>query len=1065
MSKLSKALALNQYILKQFGVENFEQLATDLRDADLEGIDENGVSYIHHRLIEKLYTTKDNLDKDRLLEYDQNIVAHTRRLSQSGKREPIRWKYFQYLSLLFTEYYLDRYFTQKEAFCSELNTFLLDFNAFQQEKGLQLDPFSIEPDKDDNSLNKLAYWNATGSGKTLLMHINILQYQHYMKKQGQENALNRIIVLTPNEGLSKQHLEEFQRSGLDAQIFTKQGGSMFLGKYIEIIEISKLAEKSGDKTVATETFEGNNLVLVDEGHRGSSGEEWKKRRLALSTGGFSFEYSATFGQAVSAATASTQKKLLAEYGKSTIFDYSYRYFYNDGYGKDYNILNINETGNEHFVQQYLTASMLTFYEQIALWESNNLYKNAFLLEKPLMIFVGSSVNAVRTESKKDVSDVVAILQFIEWFVHNPKESIHFLDLFLKNEDGLLDKKNLSIFENAFTFIRQQKFDGKTLYKNILKAVFNSSSEGARLHLDNLKGQQGEIGLRIGDSDYFGVINVGDDAKLLKLCQENGILTDEKDFTSSLFRKINDGKSKVNLLIGSKKFTEGWSSWRVSCMGLMNIGRGEGSEIIQLFGRGVRLKGFGFSLKRSGHLSEAELGGVAKPKYVETLETLNIFGIRADYMKEFEKFLEDEGVDAGKADERFTTIELPTIFPTINLEDKKLQYIDFPDGREFKREIKVPLLGKIGHGYAEKDFVRLDWYPRVQIKQSQASKQLQAAAVEEGKLAAAHLSFMDWEKIYFELQQFKNERSWFNVKLEKSELQGILLKNDWYKLQIPQHELAFDNFENVRTWQEIATILLKKYIERRFNFDKSGFIAEKAYTKILDKTHPNFEKAYKIAIEKSQTAIIEKIEELKIKIQNDDFKADFELSKNTNVFEAIYFGNHLFEPLLWLNSSFKDDIKIEPVQLNKGEKDFVGHLKDFIKENANWLENKELYLLRNKSRKGIGFFEANNFYPDFLLWLIVDGKQYLTFIDPKGLRQSGGFEDPKMKFFQTVKNIEQRLKGKVVLNSFIISTTPIEAIKHWQDAKDVSSFNERNVYFMNDRNVQDYIKAMLEKVVG
>lgn len=37
------------------------------------------------------------------------------------------------------------------------------------------------------------------------------------------------------------------------------------------------------------------------------------------------------------------------------------------------------------------------------------------------------------------------------------------------------------------------------------------------------------------------------------------------------------------------------------MGLMNVGRTEGSEIIQLFGRGVRLKGHGSSLKRSTRL--------------------------------------------------------------------------------------------------------------------------------------------------------------------------------------------------------------------------------------------------------------------------------------------------------------------------------------------------------------------------------------------------------------------------------------------------------------------------------
>jgi hypothetical protein len=49
--------------------------------------------------------------------------------------------------------------------------------------------------------------------------------------------------------------------------------------------------------------------------------------------------------------------------------------------------------------------------------------------------------------------------------------------------------------------------------------------------------------------------------------------------------------------------------------------------------------------------------------------------------------------------------------------------------------------------------------------------------------------------------------------------------------------------------------------------------------------------------------------------------------------------------------------------------------------------RSLYLLRNADReeKGLGFALAGNFYPDFLLWLVDDasGKQWLTFVDPKG----------------------------------------------------------------------------------
>ena len=55
-------------------------------------------------------------------------------------------------------------------------------------------------------------------------------------------------------------------------------------------------------------------------------------------------------------------------------------------------------------------------------------------------------------------------------------------------------------------------------------------------------------------------------------------------------------------------------------------------------------------------------------------------------------------------------------------------------------------------------------------------------------------------------------------------------------------------------------------------------------------------------------------------------------------------------------------------------------------NRSFFENVDIYLMRNASQKnrGIGFAQAGNFYPDFLLWLKdkTIGKDYLSFIDPK-----------------------------------------------------------------------------------
>lgn len=56
------------------------------------------------------------------------------------------------------------------------------------------------------------------------------------------------------------------------------------------------------------------------------------------------------------------------------------------------------------------------------------------------------------------------------------------------------------------------------------------------------------------------------------------------------------------------------------MGLINFAKGEGSQAIQMFGRGVRLKGYNGMLKRSRAVN---IPGVRAPKYIGKLETLTI----------------------------------------------------------------------------------------------------------------------------------------------------------------------------------------------------------------------------------------------------------------------------------------------------------------------------------------------------------------------------------------------------------------------------------------------------------
>ena len=131
-------------------------------------------------------------------------------------------------------------------------------------------------------------------------------------------------------------------------------------------------------------------------------------------------------------------------------------------------------------------------------------------------------------------------------------------------------------------------------------------------------------------------------------------------------------------------------------------------------------------------------------------------------------------------------------------------------------------------------------------------------------------------------------------------------------------------------------------------------------------------------------------------------------------------------------------------------------------------------MRNKSKQGIGFFDVHGFYPDFIMWLIAGSKQYITFIDPKGIRHLRSFNDPKIKLAKIIRTeIEPRLcDSDVVLNSFIISNTPITAVSHWiankdktvLDAQDFKTFNENHIYFQYQQS-EVYIRDIFESLIG
>ena len=1069
-------LVLNAFMIREFGtdplrdhtddagrwVPPIRRLSAPIRSMP-GGLDDDGLHLFYHVFRPNLPKAAPVTTAD-LLRYEENIVRHTAALN-AGRDRPIEWKYFQWLTLLFVERYLDLYFNHRVDLLDRLNGFVDDFNRWRERNGLaaEIEPFEA------GEMNKVGLQNATGSGKTLLMHVNLAQFRHYADEAGELGEYSRAILLTPGEDLTAQHLREFRASGVSAERFrpdllSQPGGDL---ARVDAIELQKLGEEDKEKTVATRNFGDANLLLVDEGHVGLGNQEsetgFLARRNALSARGFVFEYSATFAQAVEAANDNV---VTQAYAKSVLFDYSYRYFYEDGFGKDYQIFNFAD-GEGFASRRYLTAGLLSFYQQLRLFEERRHEMRPFNLEKPLWVFVGAYVTkagGANKDERASLTDVAEILRFLGEFLAHPDQSRGDIEALLSSDpaqSGLIDEEGHPIFEDTFSYLREKLHGSETvqaMHGDVLRRLFQSPG-GGTLTLRRIRGSDKEITLRAGASETpFGLINVGDAPGLASYLGERDELeglvrVEESAFDGApLFAKLSESTSPVNVLIGSRRFVAGWDSWRVSTLGLMRVGRSEGSQIIQLFGRGVRLKGHEWSLKRSRY-TEAS----SHPHHIELLETLGVFGVRADYMQDFRSYLTSEGLPGN---ERTTTLEIPmNVVYDVGTKLKMLRpKKKRDDGREydFRRDGARLVLGSPPEHFRA---VTVDWYPRIQSVVSRGSDaEVQKHAA---KLQPAHLAFVDWGDVGRELEAFRQTRGFRTLRIAPERLPDLFKsgQDGWYTLYIPEHEMETSSWANVRVWQQVATEILKRYADAFVTYHQRAFIEPRLELRELgldDENLPQNGETHQLIVDATASTLIQDIEALKEEIAQ---RRSGAFTSPSGKLKAFHLGHHLYTPLL---SGQGGRIRVAPVGLNKSEYDFVVALEDYLEEPEGLdLDGADVYLLRNRSRgSGVGFFEAGGFYPDFILWVVKDGVQHIGFVEPHGLVHEAP-HSRKVRFYQTIKDIEARLKDvSVTLDSFIVSPTSLADLRDW-GWNTLEDFAERHVLFLEDH---DHVKRMLSAML-
>lgn len=1007
-----------------FGYASTRALLTDLEKA-AEGFDGAGRSYVLERLLSRggaLGISEADLER-----YDANVRDHLAAINLY-RPEPVTLRYFQHLAALYAEIFLDRRASDPEALATELNTF-----------GARLEEPVVFGAGD---LDKLAFWMATGSGKTLLMHLNYRQFLHYEKEPP-----DNVLLITPNAGLTGQHLEEMRKSGIPCERFSVAESGLGLEEenVVRVLEITKLTgnKKGGGESVDVGAFEGRSLIFVDEGHKGAGGGKdtnldraWRPLRERLAQKGFAFEYSATFGQAVQ---ASKSEDLAGEYGKAILFDYSYRHFYEDGYGKDFRILNLKNQTDE-FTGLLLLGNLLSFHEQRRLFREKGDELKPYKLEPPLWVFVGSNVNTKG-------GDVLTVVRFLQRFLKNEDGwAVASIEKLLRATTGLQDGDGRDAFAGYYRYLKKGSAAAREVYEGVLREVFHAGA-GGTLRVADIKGSDGELGLKVaGAEPYFGLIYIGDTSALKKLLAAEApeVVLEEDAISGGLFGEVDEKDSRVNVLIGAKKFIEGWSSWRVSNMGLLNVGKSEGSQIIQLFGRGVRLKGLDFSLKRS-----SSTGGPADhPEHVELLETLNIFAVQANYMAEFRKYLEREGVDPGGYE------EIP--FPIHREEDfiaENLLYPTVPDGKRFadnaravldeKEEIKVNLDLSVR---AESTRMGADGVSTI------ASKAGAGRFIEE-----PYLSMLDWTAIHLDLLDHKEAKGFRNLIIPPDAPRRIIEKRDPTAYNLVAGESLFEprTFAGLAELREAVQSILRKYVEKFYGVRQQRWDTENMVLETLTGEHPNFAD-YTVRIKSSEEDLIREVRTL-ARAVDEAYVGD------AGSLPHVFFDRHLYQPLL---KDRGDEVKVSPPGLEESEEKFIAALESYCRKNGG-PDDRKLFLLRNLTKgKGVGFFDTAGFYPDFILWVKhADGSQKVVFVEPHGMRN----DDPppyneKVDLHLALRDLSDRIARRdgreVLLDSYIVSATPYEDLsRKWGEGWTRERFARQHVLF--DDDLEAGISAVIE----
>ncbi|RVZ94886.1 DEAD/DEAH box helicase family protein [Helicobacter pylori] len=824
----------------------------------------------------------------------------------------------------------------------------------------------------ENFINRLAFYMATGSGKTIVI-IKLVELLSVAIRMGLIPKKN-IMFFSANEHLIKQfekEIEKYNRSkdyfkqidfkslkSVTNKDFYHAPKNSFIEKIVLFYYRADLMNDEESKENLLNYKDcwdnGENYVILDEAHKGNKTESKRQAIFSLlSLKGFLFNFSATFTEESDLITA--------------VYNLSVGEWVKLGYGKESVLLKKNNLNAFKELKDLNDREKeIALLKALLLLGMQKRHKTEGYFHDPLMLVFTHSVNV-------ENSDAEIFFKTLARVIENNDGSD-----FLKAKEDLLEE--LKNPEFLFSDDKDKDYKVKVFkeslkgmdFKGLKEEVFYANNGHIEVII-NPKNNQ-EIAFKLNTSDkVFCLIRIGDitewiceKLKSVKVVSKNLSFKEE-----SYFSQID--KSSINILVGSRTFDTGWDSTRPSVILFLNIGLDDDAKklVKQSFGRGVRIESVKNQRQRLAYLDIDEaIKKDLKPNaaMLETLFVIPTNHASLEAILKFQKESENGGENRGS-------------------------------WREIKLE-KTPIKHAL-------------FVPCYRKEQTNALKISPSA------------SFKMSEK------NFKDLKEYFHLMSEKH----FILKHEIYSPKdytLLKEMIQTAHFKKVSTWHYkdldymISEIKGKLYPNQKVPKDEFNALDNEkiVHFKRIKVKAGKKEKLIQTIQEVKEYAPLDK-ERIKI-AQGEIDPYDTEKHKQNKTFEVdgaelLKLKEHYYTPLIkakncdWL----KHVVKV------KSESDFLEELlkiTETLQENYDfWAFSKIDEHLDNLFIPYIDNAAERRFFPDFIFWLQKGGTQIICFIDPKGSKHTD--YEHKADAYQLFKDKvfnpkdDPNLKIKVVLKFY------------------------------------------------